>query len=51
MGAQWLSGRVRVLDWRLRGCGFELHWKPCVMSLSKTLYPLLNTGLTQENLS
>ena len=44
-----LSGRV--LDWRLRGCGFEPHQKHCVMSLSKTLYSQLSTGLTNEDLS
>ena len=33
-GAQWLSGRV--LDSRLRGRGFEPHWRHCVESLSKT---------------
>ena len=31
-GAQWLSGRV--LDSRLWGCGFEPHWRHCVVSLS-----------------
>ena len=34
MGGQWLSGRV--LDSRLRGCGFEPHSRPFVVSLSKT---------------
>ena len=33
-GVQWLSGRV--LDSRLRGCGFEPHRHHCVASLSKT---------------
>ena len=33
LGAQWLSGRV--LDLRLRGCGFEPHWRHCIVSLSK----------------
>ena len=33
MGAQWLSGRV--LDLRPRGCGFEPHWRHCVVSLSQ----------------
>ena len=37
-----LSGRV--LDSRLRGCGFEPHQRHCVVSLSKTLYPLLISG-------
>ena len=27
------------------------HQRPCVVSLSKTLYPLLSTGSTQENSS
>ena len=30
------------------GC-FVLHSSHCVVSLSKTLYPLLNTGLAQED--
>ena len=38
----------RVLDWRLRGCGFEPHRRHFVVSLSKTLYPLLSAGSTQE---
>ena len=33
-GAQWLSGRV--LDSRLRGCGFEPHGRQCIVSLGKT---------------
>ena len=40
--AQWLSGRV--FDSRPRGCGFEPHQRHCVVSLSKTHLPLLNTG-------
>ena len=32
--AQWLSGRV--LNLRLRGCGFEPHRCHCVVSLSMT---------------
>ena len=39
MGAQWLSGRV--LDSRLRGRGFEPHWRHCVVSLSKNINPSL----------
>ena len=31
-GAQWLSSRV--LDSRLRGCGFEIHRCHCVVFLS-----------------
>ena len=38
----------RVLDLISRGCGFEPHRGHCVMSLSKTRYPLLSTGSTQE---
>ena len=38
-GAQWLSGRV--LDSRLRGRGFELHRRHCVVSLSKNINPSL----------
>ena len=32
----------RVFDSRSRGCGFEPHRRHCVVSLNKTLYPLLN---------
>ena len=39
LGAQWLSGRV--LDLRLKGCGFEPHRRHCVVSLSKTINPSL----------
>ena len=46
-GALWLSGRV--LDSRLRGRGFEPHWRHCVVSLSKTHLSLLSTGSTQED--
>ena len=38
-GAQWLSGFV--LDSRLKGRGFEPHWRHCVMSLSKNINPSL----------
>ena len=48
-GARWLGDRV--LDMRLRGCGFEPHWRHCVVSLSNTLYPLPSTRSTQEDLS
>ena len=41
----------RVLESRSRGFGFEPHWRHCVVSLSKTLYPLLSTGSTQEDLT
>ena len=39
MGVQWLSGRV--LDSRPSGCGFESHWRHCVVSLSKKINPSL----------
>ena len=42
---------ARVLDSRSMGCGFEPHRKHCIVSLSSTLYPLLSTGLTQEDTS
>ena len=38
-GAQWLSGRV--LYSRVKGRGFEPHWRHCVVSLSKTINPSL----------
>ena len=44
-GAQWLSGGV--LDLRSEGFGVEPHWRHCILSLSKTLYHLFNTGSTQ----
>ena len=47
--AQWLSGRV--LDSRSRGCGFKPHRRHCVVSWSKTLYLLFNTGSTHRDLS
>ena len=34
VGAQWLS--CRVLDLRLRGCGFKPHRRPCLVSLRKS---------------
>ena len=37
--AQWLIGSV--LDLGSKGCGFETQWWHCVVSLSKTFYPLL----------
>ena len=42
LGVPWLS--IRVLDPRLRGCRFEPHKSHCIVSLSKTHYPLLSTG-------
>ena len=38
MGAQWLSGRV--LDWRLRGSGFEPLWRHCVVVLEQDTFIL-----------
>ena len=38
MGAQWLSGRV--LDWRLRGRGFEPHLGHCVVVLEQDTFIL-----------
>ena len=32
-----------------KGREFETHQRYCVVSLSKTLYPLLSTGSTQED--
>ena len=46
-GVKWLSGRV--LDSRSKGCGFKPHLRHCVVSLTKTLYPLLSTGSTKED--
>ena len=37
------------LDFRCRGCGFEPHRRYWIVSLSKTLYPQLSTGSTQED--
>ena len=45
--ARLLSGRV--LDRRSRGCWFDPHQSHSIVSLSKTLYPLLSTGSTQED--
>ena len=33
---------------RLSGCWFKSGQRHCVVSLSKTLYPLLSSGSTQE---
>ena len=38
MGAQWLSGRVLVS--RPRGCGFEPHWRHCVVVLERDTFIL-----------
>ena len=32
---------------RSKGQLFKTHWRHCVVSLSKTFYPLLKTGSTQ----
>ena len=34
----------RVLDLRSRGHWFKPDWRLCVVSVSKTFYPLLSTG-------
>ena len=41
-------GRVVDLG-ESKGCELETHGRHCVVSLSKTLYPLLSTGSTQED--
>ena len=43
------SSSGRVLYLRSRGCGFEPHKRHCIVSMSKTLNPLLGTGSTQED--
>ena len=35
----------------VKGCGFEPHWRHCIVSLSKNINPSLVTGSTQEDLS
>ena len=42
----------RALNWGSKGFSFKSHrrWSHCVVSLSETLYPLLSTGSTQEDL-
>ena len=40
---------VRVLDSGSRGCRLEPHGRLCIVSLSKTLYPLLSTGSAKED--
>ena len=35
----------------LRGCGVKPHSRHCIVSLIKTLYPLLSTASTQEDSS
>ena len=54
-GGKERSGSVgRVLDLGSKDREFEIHWSHCVVSLSKTLYPLLSmTGncLTEKLLT
>ena len=38
----------KVLNLRLKGHWFEIHGRHSLVSFSKTLYPLLSTGSTQE---
>ena len=40
-GARWLGGRA--LDLRMNGRRFEAHRRHCIVSLSKSLHPLLST--------
>ena len=44
-----IEERDGVLDLKSRGCAFEPHRRHFIVSLSKTLYPLLCTGSTQED--
>ena len=44
-GAWWLSGRV--FDLRSKGGWFKTHQRHCIVSLNKTLYPLLSTHAYQ----
>ena len=46
IGDMELSGSV--INLRLRGCWFEPHRMHCVVSISKTLYPLLSTVRTKK---
>ena len=41
----------RVLDSKSRGCGLGPYQRHCIVSMSKTFYPLLSTGSTQEDMS
>ena len=41
----------RVLELRMRGCRFVPYGRHCIVYISKTLYSLLSTGSTQEDLS
>ena len=46
-GVGWLSDKRP--DLRSKVCVFEPHWRHCIVSLSKTHYPLFSTGLIQED--
>ena len=35
--------------WEQKGRLFETHWRYCGVSLNRTFYSLLSTGLTQED--
>ena len=39
----------RVSDLGSKGFEFETLWGYCIVSMSKTLYPLLSIGSTQED--
>ena len=43
------SYKLQDFDLRYRGCQLEPHWRHYIVSLSKTLYPLLSTGSSQED--
>ena len=45
-GVQWLIGRV--VDLGLKVPLFETHWRLCVVSLSKTFYPLVQPRKTGQ---
>ena len=46
--AQFAIQEVEYFTPDARGCGFKPHRKLCIVSFSKTLYPLLSTGSTWE---
>ena len=41
--------KAERLDSRPMGCGIDPNWRHWIVSLSKTLFPLLSTGSTQED--
>ena len=45
--SQWLCG-TEALAFRSKGLWIETHQRQCTVSRSKSLYPLLSTGLIQE---